>query len=124
MKFRKITSIILICSIAIFAVACSKDKDKEETLNKDNKVVATESNVDQDKELTEGLIAEKEVSAGQVYMQGEWVIGAIIIKDEVSEEKAKEIAQLYAEKLKDKYKDKKVNVQAILEGNNIANIEL
>lgn len=121
MKFKKFTSIVLIFTLAIFLISCSTGN--KENLDNDNKPVV-ENNSNQDKELTDKLLNEKEVSVGQVYLQGEWVIGAIIIEDGTSEEKAKEIAQSYAEKIKDKYKDKKVNVQAILEGNNIANIEL
>lgn len=124
MKIRKITSIFLICALAIFTAACAKGnvENNKEALNNDKTVV--ESNIDQDKELTDELLKEDEVSRGQVYIQDEWVIGAIIIKDDVSEERAKELAQKYAEELKEKYKDKKINVQAVNSNKNLANIVL
>ena len=121
MKLKKLTSIILIFTLALFLMSCSTSN--KENLENEEKPVA-EDNSNQDKELTDKLLNEKEVSGGQVYFQDDWVIGTIIINDGVSEEKANKIAQDYAENLKDKYKDKKINVQAILEGNNIANIEL
>lgn len=121
MKFKKFTIIILIFTLATLLISCST-ATKEDLENVEKPVV--EDNTNQDKELTDKLLNEEEVSGGQVYFQDDWVIGTIIINDGVSEEKAKEIAQDYAEKLKDKYKDKKINVQAILEGSNIANIEM
>ena len=121
MKLNKLTSILLIFTLAIFIVSCSSDN--KENLDNDDKPVV-ENNSNQEKDLTKELLEEKEVSGGQVYFQDDWVIGTIIINDGVSEDRAKELAQQYAEKLKDKYKDKKINVQAILEGINIANIEL
>lgn len=134
MKFKKLTSIILVFVLAISIVACSNDN--EEKLNNENKIVVegnedkdkestvSKGNQNQDKQLTDELLKEKEVSNGQVYFQDDWVIGTMIIKEGVSEEKAKEIAQQYAEKLKAKHKDKKINVQAVNKSGSIANIEL
>lgn len=136
MKFKKLTSIILVFVLAISIVACSNDNG--EKLNNENKIVVegnedkdkdkestvSQGNQNQDKQLTDELLKEKEVSNGQVYFQDDWVIGTMIIKEGVSEEKAKEIAQQYAEKLKAKHKDKKINVQAVNKSGSIANIEL
>lgn len=121
MKLKKFISIVFICILAVSVVGCTSE-NKDIVDNEDKPVV--EDNPNQEKELTGELLGEKEVSIGQVYFQDDWVIGVMIIKDEVLEEDAKELAQQYAEKLKAKYKDKKVNVQAVLKDNNIANIVL
>ncbi len=113
MKLKKIISIVLISMLAISLISCSNPNNKGDKYNKN-----------QDRKLTNELLKEKEVYDGQVYFRDNWAIGAITIEDGVSEDKAKEIAQKYAEKIKNKYKDKKVNVQAVQDGNNIANIEL
>lgn len=81
-------------------------------------------NPDQDVDLTERLLADEEVLDGQIYLREEWAIGAMTVKDEVSVERAKEIADEYAQQIKEKYPDKKVNVQVILNGENVANIEI
>lgn len=138
MKLKKLTSIIFICVLAISVVACtssneekSNKEDKtvvegneDQDKNQDKESTAVKGKENQDKELTDELLKEKEVFNGQLYVDDEWAKGAIIIKDGVSEEKAKEIAEKYAKELKDKYKDKKVNVQAVNSNGNIANIEL
>ncbi|NLY46056.1 MAG: hypothetical protein GX053_08745 [Tissierella sp.] len=81
-------------------------------------------NQDQDVDLTEKLLADEEVLDGQIYLREEWAIGAMTVKDEVSVERAQEIADEYAKQIKEKYPDKKVNVQVILNGENVANIEI
>ncbi len=116
MKLRKIISIGLILILSLSVAACSKGQE-------DNNI-EFRGDENQDKELTGELLDEEEVDLGQIYIRDEWVIGAIIIKDDVSEDRAKEIADKYANKLKEKYEDKKVNVQVILKGKNVANIEL
>ncbi len=83
-----------------------------------------QDNLDQDVDLTTMLLAEEEVADGQIYIREDWAIGAINLNDDVSQERAQEIAQLYAEQIQAKYTDKRVNVQVILRGENVANIEL
>lgn len=78
--------------------------------------------ITQDSKLTEKIKNENIVLNGQVYVQGDYVIGTMIIKDKVSEAQVKKVAQEYANKLRAQYKDKKVNVQAVQNGKNIANI--
>jgi ABC-type phosphate transport system substrate-binding protein len=76
-----------------------------------------------DKKLTETLVKEKEVANGQVYFSGEdWVIGTMIIEEGVSGEQIKKLAEKYANDIKKNYPDKKVNVQAVQNGVNLANI--
>ena len=80
MKIRKITSIFLICALAIFTAACAKGnvEDNKEALNNDKTVV--ESNIDQDKELTDELLKEDEVSGGQVYIKIRWLLELLSLK--------------------------------------------
>ena len=132
MKLKKIISIIVISILSISLISCSNSNNKEEVRHDENKEEVKNNedqgkvkpNKNRDENLTDELIKEEEVYDGQIYFQDDWVIGAISIEDGVPEEKGKEIAQKYAEKLKEKYKDKKVNVQAVQDGKNIANIEL
>ncbi|MBU5439681.1 hypothetical protein KQI42_16825 [Tissierella sp. MSJ-40] len=111
---KKLTGIVIVCILLICLVACSANNDNKEII---------ESDLNQDKELTSKLLEEKEVLSGQVYIRDDLIIGAIVIKDRVSEDRAKKLAQKYAEELKDKYKDKKINVQAVQDYKNIVNIE-
>jgi ABC-type phosphate transport system substrate-binding protein len=68
-------------------------------------------------------VKEKEVANGQVYFSGEdWAIGTMIIEEGVSGEQVKKLAEKYANDIKKNYPDKKVNVQAVGNGVNLANI--
>ncbi|MSU03201.1 hypothetical protein [Tissierella pigra] len=132
MKLKKFISIIVISILSISLISCSNSNNKEEVKLREEEKLKEEvnskekvkPNKNRDENLTDELVKEEEVYDGQIYFQDDWVIGAISIEDGVPEEKGKEIAQKYAEKLKEKYKDKKVNVQAVQDGKNIANIEL
>lgn len=140
-RIKKILYILLtlILSIILFTACAQNNKGNKNANNKNNngtpgidrndnyqKGVETPvpKNPNQDVELTEILLEDENVLNGQIYLKDEWAIGAIILKDEVSEEEAQEIAQRYAELIKDKYNDKRVNVQVILNGENVSNIEL
>lgn len=81
-------------------------------------------NVNQDVKKTEQLKKEKEISNGQVYIQNDTVVATMIIKDDVSEADAKALAEKYSKQLKEQYKDKRINVQAVQKGKNIANITI
>ena len=150
MKSKKIK--ILICFIIIISItlisACARDNNNnddnndnnnkngvdndnnndnnndENTGNNENGNGIVPTNPNQDVDLTEKLLADEEIMNGQIYLKDEWAVGAIILNDSVSKERAQEIAQQYAEEIKEKYNDKKVNVQVILDGENVANIEL
>ena len=142
MKNKKIK--ILICLIVVLSItvipACtntsgnnnndntnndnSNNGNENSANNNENDDEVSQGNPAQDVDLTEMLLADEEVLNGQIYLRNEWAIGAITLKDEVSVERVKEIAQEYAELIKEKYNDKRVNVQVILNGENVANIEL
>lgn len=125
---------ILILSIALTACVQNNNdindntegingEDGKDDQNNDNDNIVP-ANPNQDIDLTKKLLEDKEVSGGQIYIRDEWAIGAIILNDDVNEERAQEIAQQYAEQIKEKYRDKKVNVQVILNGKNVINLEL
>lgn len=137
MKNRKIK--ILICIILVLSItlisACTDNgngnnqnqngaNDNDNNQDGNDEVAEPPRNSDQDVDLTQSLLEDEEVLDGQIYLRDEWAIGAMTLKDEVSAERAQEIAQEYAQRIKEKYSDKKVNVQVILNGENVANIEL
>lgn len=98
---------------------------KNNTANQNAKSVKTEEpKVNQDTKKTEELRKEKGISNGQVYIQNNVVVATMLIKDGVTEADAKALAEKYAKELKAEHKDMKVNVQAVLNGKNIANITI
>lgn len=142
MKNNKIK--ILICLILVLSItlisACTDNNSNDNnnnggnnnesgSKNNDNNQDGSDEivpprNPDQDVDLTEKLQADEEVLDGQIYLREEWAIGAMTLKDEVTVERAQEIAEEYAQQIKEKYSDKRINVQVILNGENVANIEL
>lgn len=108
-------SVLLIVSISLSA--CGK---KYKTVKPDK----DPAKLVQDKNYTEDLKKEKEISNGQVYVQNNTVIATMIIKDGVKKEEAKALAEKYANNLKKTYKGMPINVQAVQNGNNVANITL
>ena len=147
-KIKILICIVLVLSLTVISACTDTDKDidtdtgngnnvdNNNDINNQNgindnennqdggKVEPPRRNPDQDVDLTQSLLEDEEVLDGQIYLRDEWAIGAMTLKDEVSVERAQEIAQKYAQQIKEKYSDKKVNVQVILNGENVANIEL
>ncbi|MFD3155920.1 hypothetical protein ACFIJ5_03505 [Haloimpatiens sp. FM7330] len=137
---KKICTGLLVCAMAASIAACGAKTSSKDTNNteKSQSVSKNETNksqdakkqsektkvepVKQDKDLTKSIKNEKEVSEGQVYVKDNNVIGVMLIKKGVSADRAKQLANEYAAKLKKQYKDKKVNVQAVQDGKNVANI--
>lgn len=76
----------------------------------------------QDTDLTKKLEQEKEVLGGQIYEQGDMILAAINIKSEVAQADAQALANRYMEELKKKYPGKAINVQAVQNKKNIANL--
>lgn len=93
-----------------------KDKVEEEKKEEEKNKIVKEEN------LTEKIKKEDVVADGQVYFQGDNVIATMVVKDGAKEEEVKKKADQYAKDLKKKYADKKVNVQAVGNGKNIANV--
>lgn len=115
---KKLSLLTLTLSLTLVTVACGSTKHKPVEVQSDNKEpVAVE-------DYTSDLKEEKEIMDGQVYIQDNTVIAAMIIKEEVTDKKAQALAEQYAKDLKATYTDKKVNVQAVKGGENIASVEL
>jgi uncharacterized lipoprotein YehR (DUF1307 family) len=114
---KKMSMLLLILVIMLSLSAC-EGKHEAVKPDKDPKKIVV------DKNYTEDLKNEKDVQVGQVYIQNGIAIGTMIIKDTVSDNDAKALAEKYAKELKESYKDMKVNVQAVKNGKNVANIIL
>jgi hypothetical protein len=82
----------------------------------------TELQIEQNKELTKQVKQEKGVIDGQVYEQDGMAIGTLLLEKKVSDKDAKRLAEKYADELKKEYKDLVINVQAVRDGENVANI--
>jgi PBP1b-binding outer membrane lipoprotein LpoB len=111
--------------VLLLAVGCSANKEnkaneakKEETTVKEEKINEPEQN----KELTKKVKEEEGVLDGQVYTQGDMAVGTLVLDKKVSDVDAKKLAEKYAKELKEEYKDMRVNVQAVRDGKNVANI--
>lgn len=102
---------------ALLLVGCS---DSEEP--KKDAVVPDTQEIVQNEELTKQVKDEEGVIDGQVYEQNGIAIGTLVLEASVSDEDAKKLAERYAEEIKEEYKDLQVNVQAVRDGENVANI--
>lgn len=114
---KRILAVLVLLIVAISLSACGKKYRAVKPDKDPTKLV-------QDKNYTEDLKKEKEISNGQVYVQNNTVIATMIIKDGVKKEEAKALAEKYANNLKKTYKGMPINVQAVQNGNNVANITL
>lgn len=119
---RALTIFSLIFVIFTSFIGCSSSSnnsnEKKQTQSKEAPKIV------EDKKGTEKLKENKELMDGKVYTQNGYAIATMIIKDDVSEKDAKALAEEYAKKLKKQYSDMKVNVQAVKNGKNIANITI
>ncbi|QBD84224.1 hypothetical protein EQG73_02460 [Clostridium tetani] len=135
---KKIVALIMIASISVAGIGCSSKKG-DASSNKDNRTKQEESvkkdvevkekedpknKIEKDEKLTNKIKKEKIVSDGQVYEQGEYVYATLIIKEDAKKEEIDKVANEYAKKLKSEHKDKKVSVQAVQGGKNVADITL
>ncbi|KGM97477.1 hypothetical protein Z968_03555 [Clostridium novyi A str. 4552] len=122
---KKVLSIISIMAITSSLAACGKAKPVERPKDPKQKV--------EDKAMTEKLQKEKIVSGSKVYISGDTIVGAVIMKKDVpskeAKSKAEELANKYANELKkeyknlqEEYKGMKINVQVVQNGNNLANV--
>jgi ABC-type glycerol-3-phosphate transport system substrate-binding protein len=115
-------SVLLIAAVALFAVAAAGCSQKQASPAPAPSQTASQTAPPIDKDLTKQLTSEKNMLGGQVYFQGEYVIATMSFKPGADPKTAQKLAQQYADKLKTKYKNKKVNVQAVVNGKNVANI--
>lgn len=116
-QIKRLSLAAIALTLVISTAACGgKAKHDPVEIPKDTKEAV------QDENYTKDIKEEKEVQEGQVYIQDDMVIATMIIKPEVSDKDAEKLAEEYAESLKATYKDMKVNVQAVKDGKNVANI--
>lgn len=122
--FKLLFTLLLITAVFL-AVGCRREEDKlpslEDQVPPNDTQITDEST---DVELTEDIRGEEEIIDGRVYEHEDYMIGTMIIEKGVGQAKIDELAQKYANQLKEKYPDKKVNVQAVQDGVNVANITL
>lgn len=121
-KKSKLLRTIILSLIAVIIISslvgCGGKKYEAVKPSKDPKKTV------QDKNYTKDLKSEKEVLDGQIYVQNKMVMGAIMVKENVSDKDAKALAQKYVDELKKTYKGMKINVQAVKKNKNVANITI
>lgn len=134
---KKIVALVMVASMSLAGIGCSSKKD-DASSNKDNKTKQEQqvkkgeevkeedpkNKIEEDEKLTKKVKKEKIVLDGQVYEQGDYVYATLIIKEDAKKEEIDKVANEYAQKLKSDYKNKKVNVQAVQGGKNVADITL
>lgn len=114
----------------LLVTGCSVEKEKSEA-----KTDKTQIEQEADKEnatptekenevLTKKIQDEEGVIGGRVYEQNGTAIGILMLEKEVNDVDAKKLAERYAVEIKKEYKDLPVNIQAIRDGENVANIQL
>jgi len=130
MRSMKMKIMIGVLGALLLVTGCSADKEKPEvTTDKTpiEQVTDKENDTPTEKEneaLTKKIQDEKGVMGGRVYEQDGTAIGILMLEKEVNDVDAKKLAERYAEEIKEEYKDLPVNVQAIRDGENVANILL
>ncbi|MEY8000452.1 hypothetical protein AB8U03_09645 [Clostridium sp. Mt-5] len=124
-KSLGITAIIMMLVISF--TACSFGNKSAQGNNNSKKTTQTSGQtkgpkITEDATKTAQLKKEKPILNGKVYVQSNRAIATMVIKDGVSDKEAKDLAQKYAKDLKKKYKNMQVNVMAVRDNKNIANI--
>lgn len=97
----------------------SRDPVKIEAAKTDKKLGITE-----DESKTKKLKKEDIILNGRVYTQDNKVIVTMVIKEGVSDQKIKELAQEYGENLKKEYKNMPVNVLAVRDNKKVVDITI
>ena len=72
--------------------------------------------VKSNEDLTKKLEGEKEVAKGNVYEKDDVVYSTFIVNEGTKEKEVTELVDKYAKQLQESYKDKKINVQAVKDG--------
>lgn len=122
LKSLTILTLVVIVFVS-FSGCSSSSKNNAQTQNSKSQS-KDEPNINEDKKATEELKKNKEVSNGKIYTVKDTAIATMIIKDKVSVDDAKKLADNYAKQLKKQYPNMKVNVQAVQDGKNIANVTI
>lgn len=122
----KIKLFICLCTVFFLTLllGCSTSDNHLNDFEEDESKVTDEKTTEKNELLTEKVENEEGVLAGQVYTQENIAIGTLLLDKSVSDEDAKKLAEKYAKEIKEEYQDMKVNVQAVRDGENVANITL
>lgn len=120
----KLKIIVVVSLTTSLLFGCSnEEKDKAVDEPKKEQVNQKEKQKHkQNKELTKKITDEKGVIGGQVYEQVDTAIGTLLLEEKVSDKEAKALAEKYVKEIQKEYKGKKINVQAVRDGKNVANI--
>ena len=100
-------------------VVDSRDPVKIEQA-KENKILG----ITEDESKTKKLKREKIILDGKVYTQHNKAIVTMVIKEGVSDEEVKKLAQEYGENIKKKYDKMPVNVMAVRDNKKIVDITI
>jgi PBP1b-binding outer membrane lipoprotein LpoB len=119
----KLKIIISILTSLVLLAGCSSAEEKTSKEPKQEQSKKIDPNKsEQNKELTNKVNEEKGVIGGQVYTQENTAICTLVLEKKVNNNEANKLAEKYAEELKKEYKDMRINVQAVRDGKNVANI--
>lgn len=117
---KKVLAAVFASFLLVAGCSNNEDPNPQETENQEQNEQSHE--IKQNEELTKQVRDEDGVIDGQVYEQNGTAIGTLILDSDVSDEDAEKLAERYAEEIKKEYKDLPVNVQAVRDGENVANI--
>lgn len=126
-KIKSLGITAVITMLIISFTACSFGNKSAQENSNSKKTTQTsektkEAKITEDANKTAQLKKEKPILNGKVYVQNNRAIATMVIKEGVSDKEAKDLAQKYAKDLKKKYKNMQVNVMAVRDNKNIANI--
>lgn len=116
-------AVVVFSSLAIVTIlgACGKNDPVEVPKDSKQKV--------EDTSMTKKIEKENIVSGSKVYIQDKMIIATMLINKDAKEEDVQVVANQYAQELKAKYnnlqgeyKGMSINVQAVQDGKNVANI--
>ncbi|HBC97742.1 MAG TPA: hypothetical protein DC034_13225 [Clostridium sp.] len=120
-KFKLLGITAIIMTLMLSFTACSfGNKFGEQGAKTSQTTKAPKITEDADK--TAQLKKEKPILNGKVYVQNNRAVATMVIKNGTSDKEAKDLAQKYANDLKKKYKNMQVNVMAVKNNKNIANV--
>lgn len=115
-------ALVAVFSAFLLVAGCSNNEDPNPQETESQEQNEQSQEIEQNEELTKQVRDEDGVIDGQVYEQNGMAIGTLVLEADVSDEDAKKLAERYAEEIKEEYKDLPVNVQAVRDGENVANI--
>ncbi|KAB3529681.1 hypothetical protein [Alkaliphilus serpentinus] len=119
--------VFLLIVVCVFSFGCRGEEEAPEGQNPQTPDEISDKPQEEveevtDEEITSEIQQEEGVIGGKVYESDEYMVGTMVIEKGVSQERINQLAAKYADQLKEKYPDKKINVQAVQDGKNVAEI--